>query len=730
MKKKHNLITDDAKSLAKAIKNHLKNAENYKDAQATRGVLHLRNLNLESDLMKRYHIDRVTVPLKKPKAIPVETLKKQIRKTAKLSNKKPQQILRQYRVQVAAAGLKNHSVYAWIESARKRESVKVKQPKQARPKSKKIDIPAHPKSKPIATGSGKEGEKKPLKENWLIEKWDEKLHPRAPEGTSRGGEWVKKGVHLPQLRAVAKVVGDDWNKKTAVKLALEYEQIKHRMEEISQELVGTDHEVAGDEDEEPGITYDSWDMLPDSVQEEVKEKWMSDTHGEFLDSEISSWYDNGEAIDQAAAQVAEESNSTTMDTWIDDALDEFLEDHRVPFDKATLYKAFTFKYESGNGGYKWEKHIEFEIDDDFLKNPKGLKYDAEKQAAFPGMDHAEPHEHLTTEMRDALEKHMTKAFIAQAEKIQHDMEPPDYLSDSVSEYQSEYWDQIDDDEKFEKAKNYDLVPEDEEGSGGSENVHLDKLPDHFDPLNENSDINYKRTQALAQAMSKKRAVELLQERCPHIKPETLPIAVNNVDGTLWKGWVASSTSVEGWMLQVACADELGARLHIHKNGSYTDDQIRKRAESEYRNIGGWEGVKALVRAKWETTQYLLEKADKNTLELYRGLKINIPEDAETETDAKTGAIKLTNVHIKRNGCASFTTASSVANGWADHGEGKVTMRAEVPRTAVISIPAYGKNIHSEKEVVVAGTGWKHWDVWKKHAPAFSIVKIGKDKYRV
>jgi hypothetical protein len=48
-------------------------------------------------------------------------------------------------------------------------------------------------------------------------------------------------------------------------------------------------------------------------------------------------------------------------------------------------------------------------------------------------------------------------------------------------------------------------------------------------------------------------------------------------------------------------------------------------------------------------------------------------------------------------------------------------RAVVPRTAVVSVPAYGINVQSEHEVVVAGTAWTHWDAWHKKAPTFDQV---------
>src|SRR5262249_55301545 len=72
--------------------------------------------------------------------------------------------------------------------------------------------------------------------------------------------------------------------------------------------------------------------------------------------------------------------------------------------------------------------------------------------------------------------------------------------------------------------------------------------------------------------------------------------------------------------------------------------------------------------------------------------------------------------VVRNGAASTTTDLSVANGWrAGHSTG-IVLRAEVPRTAIVSVPAYGINVHGEKEVLVAGTAWRGWDAWAGKAP--------------
>ncbi|HMF29120.1 MAG TPA: hypothetical protein VKE42_10140, partial [Candidatus Cybelea sp.] len=64
------------------------------------------------------------------------------------------------------------------------------------------------------------------------------------------------------------------------------------------------------------------------------------------------------------------------------------------------------------------------------------------------------------------------------------------------------------------------------------------------------------------------------------------------------------------------------------------------------------------------------------------------------------------------------------NGWGSD-QNRVVLRAEVPRTAAISVPAYGVNVHGEHEVVVAGTAWKGWDAWQGTAPTFDEEPMKK-----
>jgi len=190
-----------------------------------------------------------------------------------------------------------------------------------------------------------------------------------------------------------------------------------------------------------------------------------------------------------------------------------------------------------------------------------------------------------------------------------------------------------------------------------------------------------------------------------------------------------------------------------KHFGTTREEIVARANRLYETIGGFEGIKAYVRAKWETTQYLLDKAGIKTLDLYRGYEEDrdkydkmfsgkrrvIPyEEWERRHYAAHQSVRDPGYHadrdymptldVERNGATSMTTDISVANGWRTGRKSKVTLRAQVPRTTVVSVPAYGINVHTEHEVVTAGAAFKGWDAWAGSAPSLSSVPMMKPEY--
>jgi hypothetical protein len=119
-------------------------------------------------------------------------------------------------------------------------------------------------------------------------------------------------------------------------------------------------------------------------------------------------------------------------------------------------------------------------------------------------------------------------------------------------------------------------------------------------------------------------------------------------------------------------------------------------------------VKAYVRAKWEVTQWLLDKAGVNTINAYRG--IALPEEKFNSAEKVTvgNYTKMPTVVVDRNGAASFSTNYKVSDKWQ---RSNTLIRVQAPRTAAISVPAYGQNEQGEHETVLAGSAWSGWDAW-------------------
>jgi hypothetical protein len=262
---------------------------------------------------------------------------------------------------------------------------------------------------------------------------------------------------------------------------------------------------------------------------------------------------------------------------------------------------------------------------------------------------------------------------------------------------------------------------------------------------------------------------------------------------------ATSTTTD-----LGVANGWGGTANNASNGISRDEAIEY-ANMNFASIGGYEGVKAAVRAKWETTQYMLDKADTPIVQVYRGMSYPhtrsedvIPAGAAGKklaaADLETGvsfikaqpkmevstlldksgepqqkaliaeygslynaigaihghdanAIKLHDVIQKVQAvptpheAVSYLSGTemealtkqygSFAKAWVEihpaeetPTRGRVVLRAEVPRTAVLSVPAYGVNVHSEHEVVVTGTSWRGWDAWSDKAPSFEDVPMG------
>lgn len=88
-------------------------------------------------------------------------------------------------------------------------------------------------------------------------------------------------------------------------------------------------------------------------------------------------------------------------------------------------------------------------------------------------------------------------------------------------------------------------------------------------------------------------------------------------------------------------------------------------------------------------------------------------------------VKLPRMAHAQNAAMSFTEDVAIANKWGGvdtpkhiRNPTRVVLRTRVPKTSVLSVPLYGKNVHGEREWVITGTPVISWDAWLRKAPAF------------
>lgn len=563
---------------------------------------------------------------------------------------------------------------------------------------------------------------------------------KHPEYSQQLAEIVQEHAIRQRHPALINVGGDDWNRRTAARLARTYEGDIHKLDALYENI------FKGGEAEKIANEPHTWEDLSSDTQEEIKQHFINNHFDDYKQSEIDNWHESGDAASDAAYDLIHNDK-----TWLTDAIVEFKEQFPdVPFDENQLYMSLRDTVDVDDD-YEWSS---FDKDDPPLK----VKFDDSKlewptnvdkhQLDLPEMGAANYAAALTSQMREDLTAILKTKFGEAIDTKQWDMEPPDYLNESVHEQLEDAWDQEED--KFAWAKNNtDLLDKaddhDDYGEESSFSKWNGEPPKHLDPLNENSDNDYYGTQFVAKQMSIQRAQEILNERNINAKDwDGNDVEINSdriweADKNLWEDWKGSSSSNGGLALQIAIAQELGGRLntkYISRTSSV--QSVIDDANRVYKAIGGFEGVKALVRAKWETTQYMLDKAGIDEVNVYRSVningadqenveEINLPSEEYTYAH-KNQFLKFTDLNVHRNGAISTTMDPKVANDWGSSWD-RVILRIKAPRTAVISVPAYGINVHHERELVLAGTAWTGWDAWKAYAPTFDDVpmKIEKTK---
>ena len=264
----------------------------------------------------------------------------------------------------------------------------------------------------------------------------------------------------------------------------------------------------------------------------------------------------------------------------------------------------------------------------------------------------------------------------------------------------------------------------------------------------------------AEKASAQKIVDAHNEAIAHGEPTTDKTPTLKIDMVKEDQYNRSYTKLPGLDLQRngAASFTTDAKVANEWNGTTNKapqgierQQVIDQANKDFKDVGGYDGAKAILRAKWETSQYMLDKADTPVLNLYRGITLphrTAGTDSNWEVVAHpsgSGFALRTVLGVDANGdktygiyalnasgvgTAQWPTEANAKSGMAlytpkqDDRAERVVIRAEVPRTAVLSVPAFGQNIHSEHEVVITGTAWHNWDAYSGRAPRAEAVPIG------
>ena len=235
-------------------------------------------------------------------------------------------------------------------------------------------------------------------------------------------------------------------------------------------------------------TYEaeSWDELPEITQDEVRSRWLSDSYEEFMESEIDNWRDGEEPMREARRITADEFNGggvMDMPLYAEEALDELTTQRRddgendYPYSHAQLYAAMELSQDDSTDG----GDLVLTWDEDKLNSyvpPGGVP----GQLTLPGVEEVKPADYLTAEMREEISARILEEAESKADDEAINIDPPDYLRESVREYQLEYWEMADESTRMDQARRFDLHNIEKVDFDEEEEVSPLEKGDPLDPL--------------------------------------------------------------------------------------------------------------------------------------------------------------------------------------------------------------------------------------------------------
>jgi phage-related protein (TIGR01555 family) len=564
--------------------------------------------------------------------------------------------------------------------------------------------------------------------------FEESEHPRGP-----GGKFAEKPDTSQTLTTPSKhipwwlnkeVEADAWAKALGQRLEREYDAQREKLVQLSHSLIGTamPKEINKlDAKQEKFVKQRYFDFYLVERMDELKEAQASGTvvpppsAKAAAPSASASAGAAAQAVQKVVAQFNENPLTPTVQygnavgvKWGNKGKDKIPPAEAMTLIKVTAggEKGFTVEINSNKLDAQTKVKLKETVEADLQKQIQAAG--GTSVAAAPAAPSGPPSG--TAKPRRMSPAQLQTAAEAQLEEEWKTVSPEEKINIFLGGYPGQ------------KLKEQDTTPI-------AAPAKWDPLETHNDPEGENkpSEEDYRNTQKIVKAMFLHRVAQVMLERGvpgpdgqAHT-PESAMQAAAHLDRQIWAQWKSSSTSREGMLLQQAVVEELGSR------------------ENKYAKPKAWlnetehQAYLAHVRAKWEVSQFALESAGVQSANVYRALILKVPETAkqlqlnekgEQVPTGQTGQfIKLPETHISRNGAASTSTNAKVPNSWqgtdtlVSKDNPRVVIRAVVPRSAMLSTPAFGINLQSEKEVVVAGTGWMGWDAWLHTAPTLEDVPM-------
>jgi thioredoxin reductase len=518
--------------------------------------------------------------------------------------------------------------------------------------------------------------------------------------------------------------------------------------------------MPGSDDDEPETPDPVWDDYNQDAKDAAAQAY-------FEDSDSSSYYTD--AYDEAKNDVIREMAKDNDDylAAADEAVVDAAKDSPLFTEQAELFGETLH--------LQLDKETILSNGDADGKDAPALDLDALRTVSG---------KELTPEQRDFVEREWTNAY-EQAFKDELESDKvEERISEAAREAESEAkdneWSNMSDSSKMdwipsENKGDYDIDYDNHPHEEPPPEPASPGLPDHWLATYDGDQLSgsnaaakqkedYQRTSAIAQKLVELRTTELLKERGLVDKGigGRADQITNEITGAVWDSWKSDSHANVAMAMQLATAQEFDG---LHRLTPEQETHARETAGDDFGAYGagamdyakmsaqqaserGLKVLQAYTRAQWETSQFVLTKAGVQNMQLYRGLmldgnKIGPVENADVTTQLPSAGhyavhdtyAKLSQMQMQQRGALQSTSLSlGVANGWngvgSREGNTHVTVRLDVPKTSIFSLPVFGKNVPHEQEVVVAGfkDHWK-WDAWKGHAPDLSKYPIKMAKKR-